>query len=415
MAFVKPASSFRTGEVVIDRVLKKINIFPFVAIGATTNFLLPASASQPPAKCLPIYQMSTNSSPSVKGSLLKPAFFKPKLVIFDKDGTLVCFHTMWTPWCTSLAQRWQKRVFSLNFLPLHFEFLRMQSITGMDLADPLYDVLGYDHSAKKVRIGALAENTHPQIREQIESMLQDTRGFSASEARNVVDRSWKDTPENLEIKMTGDLCNLFEDLQREDVKIAICTSDSREGTLEFLERERLGDLVDEVVCGDDSFSKPKPDPHNAKMICQRLGVKPSETIMVGDTPADTLMGQQAKLGLTVGVLTGVGAETDLADADVIVKDVRECVEMILPPANESSARRRVHQVTARGLSKIANGSWFGSGFNSSSSGGDSRSRAFSTSAGIVGNPQKEFSHIIVGAGSAGCVLANRITEDRDGS
>ena len=59
-----------------------------------------------------------------------------------------------------------------------------------------------------------------------------------------------------------------------------------------------------VVCGDDSFSQPKPSPHNANYICQQLGVKPSETIMVGDTPADTLMGQQANLGLTVGVLTG---------------------------------------------------------------------------------------------------------------
>lgn len=40
----------------------------------------------------------------------------------------------------------------------------MQKVTGMDLADPLFDVLGYDHSSRRVRIGALAENTHPQIR-----------------------------------------------------------------------------------------------------------------------------------------------------------------------------------------------------------------------------------------------------------
>ena len=66
--------------------------------------------------------------------------------------------------------------------------------------------------------------------------------------------------------------------------------------------------------------------------------------MVGDTPADTLMGQQANLGLTVGVLTGVGDEEDLADADVICSDVRECVDMVLPPACEDSARRRVHTV-----------------------------------------------------------------------
>ena len=76
---------------------------------------------------------------------LDHAKFKPGCVIFDKDGTLVCFHTMWSPWCTSLANR-------------------MSKSTGMtDISGSLYDVLGYDHAEEKVRIGALAENTHPQV------------------------------------------------------------------------------------------------------------------------------------------------------------------------------------------------------------------------------------------------------------
>ena len=28
-----------------------------------------------------------------------------QVIIFDKDGTLVCFHTMWTSWCEELANR----------------------------------------------------------------------------------------------------------------------------------------------------------------------------------------------------------------------------------------------------------------------------------------------------------------------
>jgi hypothetical protein len=40
----------------------------------------------------------------------------------------------------------------------------MRLEAGMDLSDPLYDVLGYCDKTNKVRIGALAENTHPQIR-----------------------------------------------------------------------------------------------------------------------------------------------------------------------------------------------------------------------------------------------------------
>ena len=88
------------------------------------------------------------------------------------------------------------------------------------------------------------------------------------------------------------------------IKIAICTSDSREGTAEFLSALSLSGLVDMVLCGDDAASIAKPDPHNALHICAQLGVAPARAVMVGDTPADTIMGQAAHLGLTVGVLTG---------------------------------------------------------------------------------------------------------------
>jgi len=261
-----------------------------------------------------------------------------------------------------------------------------------------------DHRERKVRMGSLAENTHPQIRDTIERMLQRDCGFSAAEAHRAVASSWLDTPEQLQIKTTVDVAGMFQALRREDVKVAICTSDSREGTEAFLARERLEHLVDLVVCGNDSVSRPKPDPHNALYICRELGVDPSETIMVGDTPADTLMGQQANLGLTVGVLTGVGDEHDLADADVIVADVGECMNLILP-ATSAGRHHVLHHVTHRGLSKITRGGgWLSR--RSSSEGMDNR-RAYSTIS------KETFSHIIVGAGSAGCVLANGLSEERE--
>ena len=66
------------------------------------------------------------------------------------------------------------------------------------------------------------------------------------------------------------------------------------------------------------------------------------------------------------------------------------------------------QVTSRGLSKIAQGSLFFHQLQQQQRpGSGSGSRAFSTDA------KSEHSHVIVGAGSAGCVLANRLTEDRD--
>ena len=198
----------------------------------------------------------------------------------------------------------------------------MNNETETEVSDALYDMLGYDSKNKKVRLGMLAEKTHPYIKEKVVEMLISEYNFSQWEADEVLKKTWKDTPENLQIKMTGNLGDLFKQLKDQgkkpqpryscfsnqndssDIKIAICTSDSREGTEEFLNKLSLSSYVDMVLCGDDEDSISKPNPHNALFICEKLGVSPSKAIMVGDTPADTIMGQQAQLGLTVGVLTG---------------------------------------------------------------------------------------------------------------
>lgn len=275
---------------------------------------------------------SLDFSPSAGEVNLSDAFFQPEVVIFDKDGTLVCFHTMWNSWCEELANR-------------------VRDVTSKDIEDNLYDLLGYDKKAKKVKLGMLAEKTHPYIQQKLVEMLLK-EGFSSWEAKNVVEKTWKDTPENMQIKSTGNLRSLFTRLKQNKIKIAICTSDSREGTLEFLDRLNLSDLVDLVVCGDDPESKSKPNPHNARYICEKLNASLSEAIMVGDTPADTLMGQTANLGLTIGVLTGVGTEADLTHADLIVDDVTQVVDLITP-AGETERGWHSVQVTARGLYKIA--------------------------------------------------------------
>ena len=54
-------------------------------------------------------------------------------------------------------------------------------------------------------------------------------------------------------------------------------------------------------------------------VDNQLTIILTATGQVGDTPADTIMGQAANLGLTIGVLTGVGAHRDLVDADIIVQ------------------------------------------------------------------------------------------------
>jgi len=234
--------------------------------------------------------------------------FQPEGVIFDKDGTLVCFHTMWSGWCEELVER------------INVE-------TKQDLSQVLFNLLGYDAEKREVRLGIVAELTNPFVRSKVLEMLI-LQGFSDARAKEVVEKTWQDKQETLQIKTLGNLKQLFQRLREKGMNVAICTSDSREGTMEFVEEVGLSALVDMIVCGDDQISRSKPDPHNLLYICDKLGISVDKAVMVGDTPADTVMGRAAGLGLTVGVLSGVGQPEDLHDANLIVEDVTAVVDLL---------------------------------------------------------------------------------------
>ena len=78
-----------------------------------------------------LFRPLSDFSPSISESTLPPSIFHPSVVIFDKDGTLVCFHTMWNSWCEELASR-------------------MSAETETDMAENVYELMGYDLDTKKV-------------------------------------------------------------------------------------------------------------------------------------------------------------------------------------------------------------------------------------------------------------------------
>jgi phosphoglycolate phosphatase len=61
-------------------------------------------------------------------------------------------------------------------------------------------------------------------------------------------------------------------------------------------------------------------------ICAGVGVAPQRTAVVGDSPADLLMGRAAHVRRVIGVLTGVGDEATLVPmADVVLPSIEDLV------------------------------------------------------------------------------------------
>ncbi|KAI8790790.1 choline dehydrogenase, mitochondrial, partial [Biomphalaria glabrata] len=239
---------------------------------------------------------------------------RAKLVIFDKDGTLICFHSMWSSWADKVIDSIAKKV-------------------GLEIHEKLYTALGVCPKTKRIYPGLLAESTAPVIQEELVKLLV-REGVAADVAKNAVESSWVegDTGQGKTAKsIHPEIRTLFKILKDKDIKIAICTADNRRGTLNTLKNLDLSQYIDMVVCGDDPCTQPKPSPHNAWKICGALGVDPMDAVMVGDTKADVGMGHAAKLGWVVGVLSGIGDTKELLpEANYIISNVKDLLPLIMP-------------------------------------------------------------------------------------
>ena len=84
----------------------------------------------------------------------------------------------------------------------------------------------------------------------------------------------------------------------------------------------------EVVVGGDETDTHKPDPAPLLLALERLGAAPSDAAYVGDSPYDMQAARAAGLraiGVSWGRIHLPGA---LADADVIVDDAAELLELV---------------------------------------------------------------------------------------
>ncbi|CAI4228189.1 unnamed protein product [Auanema sp. JU1783] len=241
-----------------------------------------------------------------------------KLIIFDKDGTLVDFHRMWLPWAAKTVKL-------------------LEDATKLPVGSAVYKTLGVDPIKGKVSMGALAEKTLIGIRADISKTLQ-TFGIPAEEADKIVVHGVPEASSGLTAPVC-DLIGLFTELREMGIKLALCTADSRRATEEQMEVLGISKMLDDVVCGNDAGIIPKPSPHCAMQICKRIGVQLNEAIIVGDTIADLKMGRLAGLRASVAVLSGVGNRETLSEfSDYFIEDVGELPSLISDQMNEDTKR-----------------------------------------------------------------------------
>ena len=227
------------------------------------------------------------------------------LAIFDKDGTLVDFHFMWSDWVRTLADG------------------LAASVGDRSLDGVVYGTMGVDHETGRVSPhGALAATPMARLRDALRVALVAS-GLSAAAAESAVQAAWH-SPDPVRLaRPLADLPALFGRLRAAGTRIAVATSDDRAPTEQTLAHLGVANLVDRVTCADDGRPV-KPQPHAVAWICRELDVPLARTAVIGDAPADLAMGRAAGVGLVVGVLTGVGDEPALRTlADLILPSIAD--------------------------------------------------------------------------------------------
>ena len=226
------------------------------------------------------------------------------LVVFDKDGTIIEFGSMWSGWAVALVER-------------------LTASTERPIAAPLYAMLGVDPTTGAVLPGGgLAATPMSRLRDRTREVLVAS-GLGDADADDALETAWHAPDPVASARPVTDLGALFDRLRAGGCRVAVATTDDREPTERTFDALGVADRIDATVCADDGIAV-KPAPDMVLHLCATLGVVPARTAVVGDTAADLQMGRAAGAGLVVAVLTGVGGQDDLGPlADVVVVSVEE--------------------------------------------------------------------------------------------
>jgi phosphoglycolate phosphatase-like HAD superfamily hydrolase len=248
--------------------------------------------------------MTDSAGPSAAAA--KTSFAGIELVVFDKDGTLIDFDTMWSDWSSTLVHD-------------------VAAATDPSLESPLADALGLDPATARIIPGSpLAATPMGHLRDLTVGTLRRA-GLSPTVAEAAVANAW-DPPDPVALAHPlTDLGGLLGGLRARGMRVAVATSDDRAPTEATLAGLGIDSLVDAIVCADDGLPI-KPAPDAVLHLCQLLGVAPARTAVIGDSQADVAMGRAAGAGLVIGVLSGVGVHDELEPfADAIVSSIADLV------------------------------------------------------------------------------------------
>jgi len=230
-----------------------------------------------------------------------------KLLIFDKDGTIV----EQKPILLCLAKA---RFSSLNRLVGEQVAEKWAEAVGVNLLTTEIDSegpLAMAPTREEVLVAAF-------IIHKCSHVGWDDAKQLAQKAYEEADRAM--TPPYGAVLLPG-VYETLQTLKAKGFKTALATTDSHKRTEESLKKLKVRVYFD-VILGADDVERGKPSPDMILKACKLTESQPHETVMVGDSPTDMLTGKNAKVKACIAVLSESTSRQKLEKtADIVVPSI----------------------------------------------------------------------------------------------
>lgn len=115
--------------------------------------------------------------------------------------------------------------------------------------------------------------------------------------------------------------DVLQNLSSVGLKLAILSAATTKSVEKFINTHQLQDYI-QIGIGVDSGPS-KPDPILFTQTCQKLGVDPAHTLMIGDSMSDIEMSRNAKAAGCIGICWHNHQANHLQSADVVISDLAE--------------------------------------------------------------------------------------------
>lgn len=239
----------------------------------------------------------------------------PRLIVFDKDGTLIAYDPVWHAWWAYWRAHLQAALQDAALDDTVF-WRELQPALGYGPGPDDWDPLGPLTLASTEELTLLIAGALYRYAGCGWGQAQTMARAAENAARAAM------AGQDL-LQPIGAVAGTLRRLHDAGVLLAVATTDNRRSAEHDLGRLGVLDLLATLVCGDDGLVL-KPAPDMALEIARRVDVDPAQAAMVGDTFADMEMARAAGYGWAVAVGCGAVPGDLLAPvADLLIDDVED--------------------------------------------------------------------------------------------